>query len=113
MPRRRARGGRNARNPQGRTARARRFSPWSSPSHTKDAEGGLFARRVAGGREPEREDATSVERVDDPIVPEARSREIGVPFALVGLANLVLVDVADDREDRGRLLSAHDRDARV
>src|SRR6476469_7229787 len=98
-------------------------------SHTEDAEArlrdGLFERQ----REPQRETAARVDRIDDAIVPQPRggvvrialllvlradrrlegSLFLGAPCAALGLDRVT----AHGREHVRGLLAAHDGDARV
>src|SRR5882672_4146575 len=90
-------------------------------SHPKYAELRFLDRRVQRGGDGEAEQAPRVERVDHAVVPEARARVVGMALALVLLADRLLEllflllggEVALDRgEHAGRLLAAHDGDAR-
>src|SRR6185369_12367048 len=56
-------------------------------SHPKYAEPGFLDRRVERGGDGEAEQAPRVERVDDAVVPEARARVVGMPLALILLAD--------------------------
>src|SRR2546430_1897601 len=81
----------------------------------------VASRSVARRGDAQRENGACVERIDHPVVPEARGRVIGRALRLVLLADArlellalgVAAERADHREDHGRLLPAHDADARV
>src|SRR5205823_5110189 len=77
-----------------------------TPSHAEDAERRFGNRGVVRGGEAEREHAPRVERVDDPVVPEACGRVVRVALRLVLRADLVLVDLADHLQDGRGLFAA-------
>src|SRR5882762_1065921 len=85
---------------------AARITP-NPRSHSEHAEDRLGDRRVQCRCETERENPARVERIDDAVVPEPRRGVVGVAFALVLLADCVLVDVADHRENGRGLLATH------
>src|SRR6185437_12769974 len=112
------------------------IGPWRSMasevmevSHPEHAEPRVLDGRVEGRREAQGEHAARVHRIDHAVVPEAGGGVVGMALALVLLADrrleglflggrplpaLRLDAVALHRgEDRGRLLAAHHRDARV
>src|SRR6185436_18129208 len=62
--------------------------------HPEDAESRFGDRCVEGGFEPEGQDAPGIERVDDPVVPEAGGREVRRTFPLVGFEDRRLEGVA-------------------
>src|SRR5512146_2143295 len=94
-------------------------------SHAEDAEARLLDGRIESRRKAEAQHPPAVGGRDDAIVPEPRAGVIGMTLALVlgadgslegflllrpGRLHIVLLDLG---EDRGRLLAAHHRDARV
>src|SRR3712207_3817196 len=114
--------------PKAPTARGA-FGTESSRLHAEDAIADLLQRCVGAGRQGESQHRAGLCGVDDAVVPQPRRRVVRMPLALVLLADrrlerfLVLRRpllaarlepvTADLGEHAGRLLAAHDRDARV
>src|SRR5471030_2276625 len=98
-------------------------------SHPEHAELGLADRLVHRRRQCQRQGHARVGRIEDAVVPDARGGVVWMALALVGFADrflerlfLVLWPLAAlgldivapyRRQHAGRLLPAHDRDARV
>ena len=74
--------------------------------HPEDAEGRLRDRRVQRRGNPEGDDLAGVDRIDDPVVPEARGRVVRASLAVVLRADLVGIGAPDRREDGGGLLAS-------
>src|SRR5712692_10012902 len=91
-------------------------------SHPEYAELRFLDRRVERSGNRETQQPPRVGGIDDAVVPEPRARIIGMPLALVLLADRRFEGLFslsgrkipfDRREDTRRLLAAHDRYARV
>src|SRR6202521_3835933 len=112
---------------RGRTP-CRGSAAWPT-SHPENAEARRRYRRIQGCREAQRQHAARFLRRDDAVVPQPRGRVKRIAFGLVlgahrylerlllcrapGLARGLDIVAPYRRQHRGRLLAAHDRDARV